>query len=315
MPAARAALGNPGVRAGLASAFLFGAAAPLAQRLLSGTSPWMLAALLYLGSGVGLAVHRRITRAPAVRLPRGDLPWLAGAILAGGVLAPVLLMAGLTAMPASSASLLLTAEGVFTALLAWVVFAENVDLRVGLGLAAILAGAVLLAWSGSVEVAALWPALAVLGACLLWAVDNNLTRRVSAHDATWLAALKGGVAGSMNLVLALLVGSAVPAPAVALAAAGLGLLSYGVSLVLFIVALRHLGTARAGAYFSTAPFVGATLAIALGDPVTWQLVLAGGLMALGVWLHLTEQHGHEHLHPDGRHTHLHYPDAEHRHEH
>jgi drug/metabolite transporter (DMT)-like permease len=313
------ALRDPGVRAALASAGLFGVAAPLAQLLLEGTSPWMLAALLYLGAGIGLVGYRLLTGAPAVHLPRGDVPWLAAAVAAGGVVAPVLLMVGLTAMPASSASLVLTAEGAFTAALAWVVFRENVDRRVGLGFGAILAGVVLLAWP----------------------IDNNLTRKVSLTDATWLAGLKGCVAGSVNLVLALALGSSLPAIGVLVAAGGLGLASYGVSLVLFVLALRRLGTARTGAYFSVAPFVGACLAVALGDPVTWQLVVAGALMALGIWLHLTERHEHVHVHPalvhrhtfvadahhdpamgDGphahpatRHQHPHYPDAHHQHPH
>lgn len=342
MTAPRAALRDPGVRAALASAALFGAAAPLAAMLLRGTGPWMLAALLYLGAGLGLVVQRRITRAPAVRLPRQDVPWLVAAIASGGVAAPVLLMAGLTAMPASSASLLLTAEGAFTAILAWVVFRENVDLRVALGFGSILAGVVLLAWpAGGVNGPALWPALAVLAACLLWAMDNNLTRRVSLTDATWLAAVKGCAAGSVNLALALLLGAQLPAVGVVLAAGALGLVSYGVSLVLFVLALRRLGTARTGAYFSVAPFVGACLAVALGDPITWRLVAAGLLMALGIWLHLTERHEHRHAHPavvhshavvvdthhDGipaagphahaevEHSHPHYPDAHHRHRH
>jgi drug/metabolite transporter (DMT)-like permease len=340
---ALAALRNRGVQAGLASAVLFGVAAPLAALLLGSASPWMVAALLYLGSGVGLSVLRLATRAPRPGLPRADVPWLGGAILAGGVLAPVLLMLGLTGMPASSASLLLTAEGVFTAVIAWVAFRENVDRRVLLGFGAILAGVVLLAWQGEVGGAALWPTAAVLGACLLWGVDNNLTRRVSLHDATWLAAVKGWVAGSVNLVLALMVGGSLPTPGVVVLTGMLGLLSYGISLALFVVALRGLGTARAGAYFSVAPFVGALLAVLLGDPVTWQLVAAGLLIALGVWLHLTERHDHahvhapvvhahpvipdehhagppaaqatEHTHSELRHDHPHYPDAHHRHEH
>ncbi len=342
MTAPGAALRDPGVRSALASAALFGAAAPLAALLLRDTGPWMLAALLYLGAGLGLAAYRRATRAPAVRVPRRDITWLLAAIAAGGVAAPVLLMAGLTSMPASSASLLLTAEGAFTALLAWVVFRENVDRRVALGFGSILAGVVLLAWpGGEVDGTPLWPALAVLGACLLWALDNNLTRRVSLTDATWLATVKGCAAGSVNLALALLLGAQLPPAAVALAAGGLGLVSYGLSLVLFVLALRGLGTARTGAYFSVAPFVGACVAVALGDPVTWRLVVAGALMALGIWLHLTERHEHRHLHPasthshalaadahhDGiqdsgphahpsvEHSHAHYPDAHHRHPH
>jgi drug/metabolite transporter (DMT)-like permease len=302
----------------------------------------MLAALLYLGAGLGLVAYRRFARAPAVRPARTDLPWLAGAVLAGGIAAPVLLMLGLTAMPASSASLLLTAEGVFTALLARAVFGEDIGGRIALGLAAILAGVLLLAWpSGGPGAAPLWPSLAVLAACLLWALDNNLTRRVSTTDATWLAALKGCVAGSVNLVLALAVGDRLPGLGIVLAAGALGLLSYGVSLVLYVVALRGLGSARTGAYFSVAPFAGATLAVVLGDPLTWQLIGAGALMGTGLWLHLTEGHEHPHSHPatvhrhpflaDGHHdaitagqphahpvvehSHPHYPDVEHRHRH
>jgi drug/metabolite transporter (DMT)-like permease len=342
MTAPGAALRDPGVRSALASAALFGAAAPLAALLLRDTGPWMLAALLYLGAGLGLVAYRRITRAPAVRVPRRDVPWLVAAIASGGVAAPVLLMAGLTSMPASSASLLLTAEGAFTAVLAWVVFQENVDRRVAAGFGSILAGVVLLAWpGGGVDGASLWPALAVLAACLLWALDNNLTRRVSLNDATWLATVKGCAAGSVNLALALLLGARLPAAGVTLAAGGLGLVSYGVSLVLFVLALRSLGTARTGAYFSVAPFVGACIAVALGDPVTWRLVVAGVLMALGIWLHLTERHEHRHIHqavmhshalvadahhdgiqapgphahPAAEHSHPHYPDAHHRHPH
>lgn len=334
-------LRDPGVRAALASAALFGAAAPLAQRLLEDQSPWMLAALLYLGAGVGLVVYRRVSGAPPARLPRSDVPWVAAAIGTGGIAAPVLLMVGLSAMPASSASLLLTAEGAFTAVLAWVVFGENVDRRILLGFAAILAGVVVLAWPTGPTSVALLPALAVLAACLLWAADNNLTRRVSLNDATWLAALKGCVAGSVNLVLALLVGGSLPPVAVTLASSALGLLSYGLSLVLFVLALRQLGTARTGAYFSVAPFIGACLAVALGDQVSVQLLLAGALMAHGIWLHLTERHAHvhthpavvhrhplladghhdpatdsqEHAHPTVTHSHEHYPDAHHRHAH
>jgi drug/metabolite transporter (DMT)-like permease len=342
MPGSPTALRDAGVRSALASAVLFGAAAPLAQLLLEGMGPWMLAALLYLGAGVGLVAYRRVTRARAVRLPRGDVPWLVAAVTCGGLVAPVLLMLGLTGMPASDASLLLTAEGAFTALVAWVVFRENVDRRVALGFGAILAGVLVLAWpTGGVAGVALWPALAVLGACLLWAIDNNLTRRVSLNDATWLAAVKGCAAGSVNLVLAVLLGARLPEPVVALAAGGLGLVSYGASLVLFVLALRRLGTARTGAYFSVAPFVGACLAVGLGDPVTWRLVVAGALMALGIWLHLSERHVHAHVHPtvvhghplvadahhDGlvdsgmhehpaiEHSHPHYPDAHHRHRH
>jgi drug/metabolite transporter (DMT)-like permease len=300
-----------GVVAALAAAALFGAGTPLAKVLLGHMSPWLLAALLYLGSGIGLWVVRRLTRAQRVSLAPGEWAWLSGAVLAGGVVGPVLLMLGLTHMPASGASLLLNAEGVFTALIAWFVFKENFDRRIALGMLAIVAGSVVLVWPGSMVALgsdSLWPALAVLVACLAWGIDNNLTRKVSLADATWVAMVKGLCAGAVNLVLALAWApdTAWPGATVVGAAALLGLASYGASLSLFVVALRHLGTARTGAYFSVAPFWGAVLAVALlGEPVTGPLLLAGALMALGVGLHLTERHAHDHTHTPLDHQHMH----------
>ncbi len=310
------ALRNPGVQAGIGAAVLFGAGTPLAKLLLGEVSPWLLAGLLYAGSGLGLGVYRLIARPGRVRLARGDVLPLAGAIGFGGVLGPVLLMFGLSSMPATGASLLLNAEGVFTAVIAWVVFRENVDRRIALGMAAIVAGAVVLSIPTGADFGEVWPSLAILGACLCWGIDNNLTRKVAMTDASWLAAVKGGVAGPVNLIIAFLLGAQLPAlPAIG-AAMVVGFFAYGVSLVLFIVALRHLGTARAGAYFSVAPFFGAALAVALGAAVTIPLMIAAALMGVGVWLHLTERHEHEHTHDDGTtHTHAHYPDPEHRHSH
>jgi drug/metabolite transporter (DMT)-like permease len=308
---------NPGITAALAAALLFGAGTPLAKALLATTDPWLLAALLYLGSGVGLWLTRQLRRAEPVRPTRSEWGWLAAATLAGGVIGPVLLMTGLTAMPAASASLLLNAEGVLTALLAWFVFKENVDRRVALGMGCIVAGALVLSWPGNgVPLAAGWPALAVLGACLAWAIDNNLTRKVALTDASFIAMVKGLAAGATNLALALSLGTAWPAVPTVAAAAVLGVVSYGASLVLFVLALRHLGTARTGAYFSVAPFFGALLAVALlGEHVSAMLLAAGALMAVGVWLHLSEQHDHEHDHEATEHSHAHVHDEHHRHEH
>jgi drug/metabolite transporter (DMT)-like permease len=297
---------HPGVAAGLAAALLFGAAAPLAKLLLQQASPWLLAALLYLGSGAGLYLLRRIRAAPSVRLGAGEVRWLAGAVLAGGVAGPLLLLLGLAGLPASQASLLLNAEGVFTALLAWFVFRENFDRRIALGMLAIVAGGLLLAWPQDDGAATGRSALLVLGACLAWAVDNNLTRKVSLADASWIAMVKGLVAGSTNLVLALALGAAWPPLPLVGAAALLGFLSYGLSLVLFVLGLRSLGAARTGAYFSVAPFFGAWLAVLLlGEAVDARLVGAALLMALGVWLHLTERHEHLHAHRTMEHAHAH----------
>jgi drug/metabolite transporter (DMT)-like permease len=342
---------RPGVAAALGAALLFGAGTPLAKQLLADVGPWMLAGLLYLGSGLGLSLIRRLRGERAAALPPGQWRWLAGAVLAGGVIGPVLLMVGLTRMPASGASLLLNAEGVFTALLAWFVFGENVDRRIALGMAAIVAGALVLSWPGDAQFGQAWPALAVLGACAAWAVDNNLTRKVALSDATWIAAVKGLAAGSVNLVLAFALGDRLPAWPVLGGALVLGLLAYGISLAWFVIGLRHLGTARTGAYFSVAPFFGALIAVvAFGEPLSGPLMLAGALMAVGVWLHLTEHHSHlhrhapiehehEHAHDDGHHAHrhadgstalrhshrhrhdpvehehAHFPDAHHHHEH
>jgi drug/metabolite transporter (DMT)-like permease len=307
---------RPGVAAALAAAVLFGAGTPIAKQLLAGIDPWMLAGLLYLGSGLGLGAWRIVRRAAPVRLPVDQWLWLAGAVLAGGVAGPVLLMFGLSRMPASGASLLLNAEAVFTALLAWFVFGENVDRRVAVGMLAIVAGAVVLSWPGEARFGDAWPALAVLGACAAWAVDNNLTRKVALNDATWIAAVKGLAAGLVNLLLAGASGSALPPAALVASAMALGLAAYGISLALFVVGLRHLGTARTGAYFSVAPFFGALLAVAgLGEPVSAALLAAGSLMALGVWLHLSEQHVHRHTHEVIEHTHEHEHDAHHAHAH
>lgn len=305
----------------ITSAVLFGASTPFAKLLLGdGLSPWLLAGLLYLGSGLGLGIlswTRRGLGSAAAEAPlrRADLPWLALIVLSGGVVGPVLLMVGLVATPASTAALLLNLEGLATMSIAWVVFRENVDRRLLLGAAAILAGAALLSLHGGSGGIGLG-ALAIAGACLAWGVDNNLTGKLSAADPVQIAFIKGLAAGTMNLVLALAMGAQLPMIGVILAAAMIGFLGYGVSLVLFVLALRHLGTARTGAYFSTAPFFGAALAVLIfAEPVTVRLVAAGVLMAIGVYLHLTEAHDHEHAHRLLEHEHRHVHDAHHHHAH
>jgi drug/metabolite transporter (DMT)-like permease len=309
------AVRNRGVQSALLAAVLFGVGTPVAKLLLGDVSPWLLAGLLYCGSGLGLGLIRWIRHMPAARLQRRELPPLVGAVVLGGVIGPVLLMLGLFNMPASGASLLLNAEGVFTAVLAWWVFKENVDGRIALGMLAIVAGAVVLSVPSGANLGSPWPALAVLGACLAWGLDNNLTRKLALHDATWLACVKGAVAGPVNLLLAFTLGAQMPGPWSVAAAITVGFVAYGVSLVLFIVGMRHVGTARAGAYYAIAPFLGAVVAVALGDKVTWPMLLAATLMATGVWLHLTERHHHRHVHPPGIHDQWHTHDEHHQHEH
>jgi drug/metabolite transporter (DMT)-like permease len=254
----------------------------------------------------------------AAEVPLGpkQLPWLAGAIVAGGIIGPLLLMAGLARTEATTASLLLTLEGAATALMAWFVFHENFDRRIALGMACLVTGAIVLSWSGQPTLSTLFGPLAIVGACVAWGLDNNLTRKVSLADPLQIVELKGLIAGPVNLALGLATGSALPGLAESLAAGIVGFLGYGVSLTLFILALRQLGTARTGAYFSTAPFLGTLAAVAfLSEPVTGQLVGAGLLMAIGVWLHLTEHHEHEHVHEPMEHAHPHVHDEHHQHVH
>ncbi len=311
-----------GITFALLSALLFGASTPLAKLLLPHVAPVMMAGLLYLGCGVGLGAYmvlgsyRKGLRSPEATLKRGDWPWLASAIVTGGVIGPVLLMWGLARTPASNASLLLNLEGVLTALLAWFVFKENFDARIALGMALIAAGGVCLSWAGRPEVGVPWGSLAIVGACLLWAIDNNLTRKVSAGDPVQIAMLKGLVAGTVNTGLAFILGARLPSLPSLLATGVVGFIGYGLSITLFVLALRHVGTARTGAYFSVAPFVGAALSILfLGDKLTIGFGVAAALMATGVWLHLTERHGHEHRHEPLEHEHLHTHDQHHRHAH
>lgn len=308
-----------GVLAALAAAILFGASTPFAKQLVGDISSVLLAGLLYLGSGVGLWLFRigRDRGFASARLLWSEWPWLLGAIGFGGVLAPVMLMFGLQHVAASDASLLLNLEAVLTALLAWIVFRENAGARIVIGMALIVGGGAVLAWpTPSTGHSDALGALAIAGACLGWAIDNNLTRKVSASDALFIAGTKGLVAGAINLLLALSFGARLPALPTATAAMTIGLIGYGISLVLFVVALRHLGSARTGAYFSTAPFIGAVIAIALfNEPASPAFWIAAALMAIGVWLHLTERHEHAHTHEPLVHSHPHRHDPHHQHPH
>jgi len=314
--------GRRGILAALLAALLFGMSTPLAKMVSPRVDPVLMAGLLYLGSGLGLGAYawvRARRKGVVVReaaLTGQDVPWLAGAILSGGVVGPVLLMWGLAQTPASTASLLLNLEGVLTALLAWFVFRENFDTRIALGMGLIAAGGICLTWMGRPEPGVPWGALAIAGACFGWAVDNNLTRKVSAGDPVQIAMLKGLVAGSVTSGFGLALGANLPEAQVLAAVGVIGLCGYGLSLTLFVVALRHLGTARTGAYFSTAPFAGAALSILfLGESITVGFGIAAVLMGAGVWLHLGELHEHEHRHEPIEHEHVHSHDEHHQHAH
>lgn len=306
--------------AALGAAALFGASTPFAKQFVGDMSALLLAGLLYLGSGVGLMVLRILRDRGWCNpgLARGEWPWLLAAIACGGVAGPTLLMLGLARMTAASASLLLNLEGVLTALLAWVVFKENANRRVVLGMLLIVVGGLVLSWPGSPTSGGHdgLGATLIVGACLCWALDNNLTRQVSNSDALFIAGLKGLAAAVVNIGLAFAMAQSLPPWRLTGPILLIGFLGYGVSLTLFVVALRHLGAARTGAYFGAAPFVGAAIAIGVfhesTSPLFWG---AGLLMALGIWLHLTERHEHPHWHGTVQHSHQHFPDIHHRHDH
>lgn len=310
----------PGAPLALGSAILFGASAPFAKLLVGGIDPQMLAGLLYLGAGLGLAVVHAARsglglEAPEAPLRARDAPWLALVVAFGGVAGPLLLMLGLARTSGASGSLLLNLEGLATMAIAWIVLRENVDRRLLVGAACILAGALVLSWQGDGVRLDAGGAL-VAAACLAWGVDNNLTRRLSSADPFVIALVKGLTAGGVNVALALARQADMPPPATVAAAALVGFLGVGVSLVLFVRALRHLGSARTGAYFSLAPFIGALVALPLlHESVTWRLAAAALLMGVGLWLHLAERHDHEHVHEAMEHEHVHVHDEHHQHAH
>jgi len=304
----------------LAAAALFGASTPFAKLLLGEISPVVLAGLLYLGSGIGLALLRLAQgfdrRSQEASLAARDWGWLAGAIIAGGVAAPVLLLWGLAGSGAAETSLLLNFEGLITVLVAGALFREAIGARLWLAVIVMLAGGLVLAYDPKAPLAFSPQSLAVVGACLCWALDNNLTRKVAGADPVVTAMIKGLAAGSFNLALGFALGGTLPALGAAVGAVSLGFVAYGVSLVFFIYALRHLGAARTGAHFSTAPFIGAAIAMPLlGEPVTPGLIAATVLMAIATWLVLTESHGHEHEHRRLAHAHRHVHDEHHQHFH
>jgi drug/metabolite transporter (DMT)-like permease len=310
-----------GIFPALAAAVLFGASTPLARALVGSMDPGWLAGLLYAGSGVGLSiafvVRRSVGRAHGVTpLTRTDLPWLAATIVSGGVVAPLLFTFGLRDTPGATASLLLNLETVLTVALAWFVFREHYGTRVVLGMMLIVAACALLGWAERdlSGVGRGTPLIAL--ACLGWALDNNLTRKIAGSDALAIAAAKGLCGGAVNLALAATLAGPPPDAFAALGAGIVGFLGYGISLVLFVVALRGLGTARASAYYATAPFVGVLVAVAvLAERLDRTFWIALPLIALGVWLHLTERHGHRHTHETTVHDHPHRHDEHHRHTH
>ena len=314
---------NRGVSYALAAAVLFGASTPLARALVGSIDPLWLAGLLYAGSGFGLTLVLAVRhwggageRQRVASMAGRDVGWLAATAISGGVVAPVLFVFGLRDTAGATASLLLNLETVFTVAIAWFVFREHRNVRVVAGMAFIVIACGVLGGDGGGIGRFDQGALLIALACMFWALDNNLTRKIAANDAMLVAAAKGITGGTVNLLLAAVVAGPAPAPGPAFAAGVVGLLGYGVSLILFVVALRELGVARASAYYATAPFIGVAVAFAvLGERLGLAFWAALPLMAIGVWLHLTERHGHAHAHERLVHEHPHGHDEHHRHEH
>ncbi len=306
----------------LLAAVLFGASAPLSKLLLGEVQPIPLAALLYLGSGTGavlILLYQRIrTRGQRVeaRLSLPDLPWLAGALIAGGVAAPIILLLGLKSTPASTASLLLNFESVATTLIAALFFKESIDRRIGWAIGLVTLASVLLTWTGS-KWGISFAALGVIGACFLWGLDNNLTRRISARDPLMIVGVKGLGAGTFSLVLCILLRQSLPALNIGLLAMLLGSISYGISIQLFIISMRAMGAARTSTLFGTAPFAGVILSlILLRDAPSILFWVSLPVMLAGAWLMLTENHAHQHIHELLEHNHRHaHPDEHHLHAH
>lgn len=314
---------NKAIWLALAAAALFGASAPLAKLLLAEIHPLPLAALLYSGSGVGLLLYRFARRAGGrglkaeAKISKADMPWLLGATISGGIAAPVVLLFSLRITPAATASLVLNFEGVATVLIAFFVFREAIGRRVWLAVAFVTLGVILLAVDFSGKWGFSIGALGVVAACVLWGLDNNLTRSISTKDPIRIVVVKGMAAGVLNLTLAFSAGTPFPGLGPALLACALGFFCYGLSIVCFIFSLRELGAARTSTYFSTAPFIGAALSFLIFRETPPMLfIVALPFMVLGAYLLFSEKHSHRHQHHELEHEHLHaHLDGHHLHEH
>ena len=295
------------------AAALFGLSTPFAKLLVGNIPPVALAGLLYLGAFFGLGLYvvvRRIAFGPRATssstLRKADLPWLAGAILSGGILAPVSLMVGLTLISGFSASLLLNMEGVATAIIAAMLFKENLGRRLVVAIVFVTAAGVLLSWDPSEEAWNLLGFMLLILAGFGWGLDNNLTRNICSRDPVQIALVKGGLAGSASLAIAILIGSDITMDAQIVWALVLGALSYGASLVFFVLALQGLGASRTGVFFSLGPFVGAVVSIfMLREWLGWVVLPAFALMIIGVLVLVYERHSHQHGHEEITHTHVH----------
>lgn len=307
----------------LLAAVLFGASAPIAKVLLGEVAPISLAALLYLGSGIGVWLFKTVQRGSAAtssveaQITRADWGWLAGAVFAGGVAAPIVLLLGLQNTAASTASLLLNFEGVATTLIAALVFKESIGKYAAWSILCVTIASIVLSWDTSGQWGMSLGAVGILTACVLWGIDNNLTRQISAKDPLAIVTVKGLGAGTFSLILTLALGNALPSVGIVIGALVLGSLSYGMSIVLFIHAMRALGAARTSALFGTAPLVGVTISfLLLRESPTSLFPFGLVLMIVGAVLLISEQHQHRHVHEAITHDHRHrHDDGHHTHDH
>ncbi|GAB7016695.1 DMT family transporter [Methanogenium cariaci] len=309
----------------LLAAMLFGASAPAAKILLTEIEPVTLGALFYIGSGVGLLIYMWLERLSGgdrhtleASLTRSDLSSVAGLILFGGILAPMVLMVSLQYTPSATASLLLNFEPVATTILAVLFFHEAVGKRIAVALGLITISCIILSY----DPAAVWgfslAALGILLTCTCWSLDNNISRNVAAKDPIPIVAIKGVVAGVLMAGVAFLLGETVPSLSVAVIAMVVGFFSYGgIVSVLFLWALRGIGTARAGSILAVSPFFGVIISLVVfTDPLAPAFFVALPVMAIGAYLLMTEHHSHPHCHPATFHEHRHdHDDLHHFHQH
>jgi drug/metabolite transporter (DMT)-like permease len=308
----------------IVSAVLFGVSSPFAKLLLGDVSPVALAGLLYLGAFLGLSFYSLVTRKKtgtlenkSMRLEKRDWPWLLGATLAGGIIAPISLMLGLNLISGFSASLLLNLEGLCTAIIAVIVFKENAGKNLWLALLCMTIAGVILSWdTGQGKFHILGPLLVVL-ATFCWGIDNNLTRQISEKNPVQITAVKGLLAGAVSLSFAAILKIKISFDFTILYALLLGSFSYGISLVFFIKALKGLGASRTGAFFSIGPFAGALISLFIfKNSNEWIMIPAFLFMAAGIWFIFIERHFHAHVHHAITHTHTHrHNDMHHNHEH
>jgi drug/metabolite transporter (DMT)-like permease len=303
----------------LLAALFFGASAPISKLLLGNVAPVLMAAFLYLGSGTGISLiklYQRLTsnqKEAGIRRP--DVSWLAGAIISGGILAPIILMISLKNTPASTASLLLNFEGVGTTLIALFFFRESISRRALAAIFAITLASIFLSTNFQGGFRFSLGALGILLACFLWGVDNNFTRNIAAKDPLTIVAWKGLVAGSFSLILGLGLSQQLPALTTILSILLLGFVSYGLSTMLFIYSMRGLGAARTSALYGTAPLAGVLLSILIfKDPITLLFGIAAVLMIAGALLLANEEHAHFHIHMPVVHEHLHKHEEFHAHD-